>query len=144
MNRITTKMVNEFDFLLIINLQSKPRYSSCLKNTGQERRRFITSILKHFHPTHFVGTPICTHTGQTSSEIRRKKSQTNSNPICESQSLQSLITCPQHHDFKIVIEKKGGPQEVVHLYALTMQEKTAWISDISQVRFFFRGIHKIL
>lgn len=73
----------------------------------------------------------CTHTSNTSTDdMRRKRSQTN---MCESQSLQSLITCPQHHDFKLIIEKKSGPPETVHLYALTMQEKAAWISDISQV-----------
>ncbi len=57
----------------------------------------------------------------------------------ESQSLQSLITCPQHHDFKLIIEKKVGPPEVVHLYSLTMQEKAAWISDISQVSLLLRN-----
>ncbi|XP_065221705.1 ras-specific guanine nucleotide-releasing factor 2-like isoform X3 [Planococcus citri] len=75
------------------------------------------------------GMSVCTHSQAASSNIHRKGSQSN---ICESQSLQSLITCPQHHDFKLVIEKKGAQPETVHLYALTMQEKAAWISDISQ------------
>ncbi|KAK7573318.1 hypothetical protein V9T40_010509 [Parthenolecanium corni] len=80
-----------------------------------------------------VGRPSssCTHTSRTTSgaDMRRKGSQTT---VCEMQSLQSLISCPQHHDFKLVIDKKVGPAEVVHLYSLTMQEKAAWISDISQ------------
>lgn len=76
---------------------------------------------------------MCTHSrAGAGSDIRRKGSQSN---MCETQSLQSLITCPQHHDFKLVVEKKVGPPETVHLYALTMQEKAAWMSDISQVRY---------
>ncbi|XP_045616711.1 ras-specific guanine nucleotide-releasing factor 1 isoform X2 [Procambarus clarkii] len=35
-------------------------------------------------------------------------------------------------DFKIVIEQKTGPAITLHLVAPTMQEKQAWISDISQ------------
>ncbi|XP_046833094.1 ras-specific guanine nucleotide-releasing factor 2-like isoform X2 [Vespa crabro] len=39
----------------------------------------------------------------------------------------------QNRDFKIVLDvKSGGPQVTVHLVAPTMQEKAAWISDISQ------------
>ena len=86
---------------------------------------------------------VCTHS-QASSNIHRKGSQSN---ICESQSLQSLITCPQHHDFKLVIEKKGAQPETVHLYALTMQEKAAWISDISQVslcRHLIRRLYRVI
>ena len=44
---------------------------------------------------------------------------------------------PSYHglDFQLVVEKKsGGPTVVVHLAAPSMQDKTAWISDISQVR----------
>ncbi|KAI4502623.1 hypothetical protein M0802_002535 [Mischocyttarus mexicanus] len=39
----------------------------------------------------------------------------------------------QNRDFKIVLDvKSGGPLVTVHLIAPTMQEKAAWISDISQ------------
>lgn len=36
-------------------------------------------------------------------------------------------------DFKIIIDAKMGPPMTIHLVAPTLQEKTAWISDISQV-----------
>ncbi|KAL1117876.1 hypothetical protein AAG570_004189 [Ranatra chinensis] len=40
----------------------------------------------------------------------------------------------QNRDFKMVLEGKGGSQQqvTVHLVAPTIQEKAAWISDISQ------------
>ncbi|CAK9811174.1 Ras-specific guanine nucleotide-releasing factor 2 [Anthophora plagiata] len=39
----------------------------------------------------------------------------------------------QNRDFKIILDlKSGGPQVVVHLVTPTIQEKAAWISDISQ------------
>lgn len=37
-------------------------------------------------------------------------------------------------DFKIIVEQKSGSPITLHLVAPTMQEKQAWISDISQVR----------
>lgn len=36
-------------------------------------------------------------------------------------------------DFKIIVDAKQGPPITIHLVAPTLQEKTAWISDISQV-----------
>lgn len=40
----------------------------------------------------------------------------------------------QNRDFKLVLEGKGCAAPVtVHLVAPTVQEKAAWISDISQV-----------
>ena len=36
-------------------------------------------------------------------------------------------------DFKIIWDAKTGPARTIHLVAPTMQEKAAWISDISQV-----------
>ena len=36
-------------------------------------------------------------------------------------------------DFKIIVDAKLGPPLTIHLVAPTLQEKTAWISDISQV-----------
>ncbi|KAL0271645.1 UNVERIFIED_CONTAM: hypothetical protein PYX00_008672 [Menopon gallinae] len=38
----------------------------------------------------------------------------------------------QNRDFKIIVDIKGGAQSSVHLAAPTIQEKAAWISDISQ------------
>ncbi|KAL6436742.1 hypothetical protein ACFW04_004875 [Cataglyphis niger] len=39
----------------------------------------------------------------------------------------------QNRDFKILLDvKSGGPQVTVHLVAPTIQEKAAWVSDISQ------------
>ncbi|RXG69262.1 Ras-specific guanine nucleotide-releasing factor 2 [Armadillidium vulgare] len=35
-------------------------------------------------------------------------------------------------DFKIIVEQRNGPSINIHLVAPTMQEKQAWISDISQ------------
>ncbi|GAB6018998.1 hypothetical protein CHUAL_000631 [Chamberlinius hualienensis] len=36
-----------------------------------------------------------------------------------------------NHDFKLIVDVKGGSPITVHLAASTEQEKTAWISDIS-------------
>lgn len=36
-------------------------------------------------------------------------------------------------DFKIIVDSKNGQPTNIHLVAPTLQEKTAWISDISQV-----------
>lgn len=66
--------------------------------------------------------------------------------VCSMSSQSSGISetssgsCHLHNrDFKIIIDVKTGcPQVVVHLVAPTMQEKAAWISDISQV-FFIRS-----
>nr|XP_034181172.1 ras-specific guanine nucleotide-releasing factor 2-like [Osmia lignaria] len=45
----------------------------------------------------------------------------------------STSTQLQNRDFKIILDlKSGGPQVTVHLVAPTIQEKAAWISDISQ------------
>ena len=40
-------------------------------------------------------------------------------------------------DFKIIWDYKTGPSITIHLVAPTMQEKAAWISDISQVSKYF-------
>ncbi|XP_017765392.1 PREDICTED: ras-specific guanine nucleotide-releasing factor 2-like [Eufriesea mexicana] len=45
----------------------------------------------------------------------------------------SASTQLQNRDFKIILDlKSGGAQVTVHLVAPTIQEKAAWISDISQ------------
>ena len=54
-----------------------------------------------------------------------------------SETVEQQQQQPSYHglDFQLVVEKKsGGPTVVVHLAAPSMQDKTAWISDISQVR----------
>ncbi|XP_043516819.1 ras-specific guanine nucleotide-releasing factor 1-like isoform X3 [Frieseomelitta varia] len=44
----------------------------------------------------------------------------------------SISTQLQNRDFKIIFDVKcGGPQVTIHLVAPTIQEKAAWISDIS-------------
>lgn len=42
----------------------------------------------------------------------------------------------QNRDFKVILDSKTGnpPPATVHLVAHTLQEKAAWISDISQVK----------
>lgn len=54
-----------------------------------------------------------------------------------SQSSENSSSCPplQNRDFKIIVDIKGGNQgqTTVHLAAPTLQEKAAWVSDISQV-----------
>lgn len=37
-------------------------------------------------------------------------------------------------EFRIIIDTKSGPPETVILMASSLQEKSAWCSDISQVR----------
>ena len=36
-------------------------------------------------------------------------------------------------DFKLIVDSKSGPPQVITLVASTPQEKAAWTSDISQV-----------
>lgn len=37
-----------------------------------------------------------------------------------------------HRDFKILVDNKSGTRHCIHLVAPTVQDKEAWISDISQ------------
>lgn len=37
-----------------------------------------------------------------------------------------------NRDFKIYIDTKSGARHIIHLVATTVQDKEAWISDISQ------------
>lgn len=48
----------------------------------------------------------------------------------------------QNRDFKIILEGKGSNQQQlsIHLVAPTIQEKAAWISDISQVTHIYQTI----
>ncbi|KAK2577824.1 hypothetical protein KPH14_001093 [Odynerus spinipes] len=58
-----------------------------------------------------------------------------SSGISESSGSGSANTSSQlqNRDFKIILDvKSGAPQVTVHLVAPTMQEKAAWITDISQ------------
>lgn len=53
-----------------------------------------------------------------------------------SSGISDASTCQlQNRDFKLILDVKSGssqPQIVVHLVAPTLQEKAAWVSDISQ------------
>lgn len=56
-----------------------------------------------------------------------------------SATLPPLPTTPTTHssangsrDFKIIIDPKAGGRHTIHLMASTVQDKQAWISDISQ------------
>lgn len=40
---------------------------------------------------------------------------------------------PQNYDFQLCVDCKSSTPITVHLYAPSLQEKTAWVSDISQV-----------
>lgn len=40
---------------------------------------------------------------------------------------------PQNYDFQLCVDCKSSTPLTVHLYAPSLQEKTAWVSDISQV-----------
>lgn len=74
-----------------------------------------------------------------------QSSESESSAAASSTGHPQLKT-PQHHpiggqsgyyhgmDFQLIIENKSGngPGKVVHLVAPSMQDKTAWISDISQ------------
>lgn len=40
---------------------------------------------------------------------------------------------PQNYDFQLCVDCKSTTSITVHLYAPSLQEKTAWVSDISQV-----------
>lgn len=40
---------------------------------------------------------------------------------------------PQNYDFQLRVDCKSSSALTVHLYAPSLQEKTAWVSDISQV-----------
>ncbi|XP_076644161.1 ras-specific guanine nucleotide-releasing factor 1 isoform X2 [Halictus rubicundus] len=60
-----------------------------------------------------------------------------SSGISESSGSASANTSSHSHlqnrDFKIIVDLKlGGPQVTVHLVAASLQEKAAWISDITQ------------
>ena len=60
-----------------------------------------------------------------------------SSEMSESSATASMSSSRQSYpgmDFLLIVDSKsGGPSKVVHLVAPSMQDKTAWISDISQV-----------
>ena len=62
-----------------------------------------------------------------------------SSEMSESSAPASMSPSRQSYhgmDFLLIVDSKsGGPSKVVHLVAPSMQDKTAWISDISQVGF---------
>lgn len=47
-------------------------------------------------------------------------------------SVNESVVSTSNRDFKIMIDLKSGIRHCIHLVASTVQEKEAWISDISQ------------
>lgn len=68
---------------------------------------------------------------------------THSSPSHAAGGSEDISKSPLHnHDFKLILDSKTGNNSfTLHLVAPSMQEKQAWISDISQVRYscFLRG-----
>lgn len=52
---------------------------------------------------------------------------------CASSPSPSPSPKPQNYDFQLCVDCKSSSPIAVHLYAPSLQEKTAWVSDISQV-----------
>jgi len=52
---------------------------------------------------------------------------------CSSSPSPSPSPKPQNYDFQLCVDCKSSTPIAVHLYAPSLQEKTAWVSDISQV-----------
>ena len=76
---------------------------------------------------------LCSTSSQTSSEM------SDSSATADRSSRQHSGTNYHGLDFQLIVENKSGngPGKVVHLVAPSMQDKAAWISDISQVVFCF-------
>lgn len=73
---------------------------------------------------------VCSTSSQTSSEM------SDSSATADRSSRQQHSGTNYHGlDFQLIVENKSGngPGKVVHLVAPSMQDKAAWISDISQV-----------
>eukprot|EP00102_Acyrthosiphon_pisum_P026621 XP_016663831.1 PREDICTED: ras-specific guanine nucleotide-releasing factor 2-like isoform X2 [Acyrthosiphon pisum] len=51
---------------------------------------------------------------------------------CSSSPSPSPSPKPQNYDFQLCVDCKSSTPIAVHLYAPSLQEKTAWVSDISQ------------
>lgn len=47
-------------------------------------------------------------------------------------SVNESVVSTSNRDFKIMVDHKSGVRHCIHLVASTVQEKEAWISDISQ------------
>lgn len=47
-------------------------------------------------------------------------------------SVNESVVSTSNRDFKIMVDLKSGVRHCIHLVASTVQEKEAWISDISQ------------
>lgn len=55
--------------------------------------------------------------------------------LCSAHSANLSATDPvnaNNRDFRIIIDGKSGQRHSIHLVAPTVQDKEAWISDISQ------------
>lgn len=88
-----------------------------------------------------TGTGAGSANTNTPSFINQAITTTTTTTTSSSTSNNATTATPTHSgkdfgglDFKIIVDCKTGPPLTVHLVAPTLQEKTAWISDISQVR----------
>lgn len=54
--------------------------------------------------------------------------------LCSASNQGSCLSVNEsvHRDFKLLVENKSGTRHCIHLVAPTVQDKEAWISDISQ------------
>lgn len=79
----------------------------------------------------FSKESVCSTSSQTSSEM------SESSATADRSSRHQQPSGISYHglDFQLIVENKSGngPGKVVHLVAPSMQDKAAWISDISQV-----------
>jgi len=80
---------------------------------------------------------VCSNSSQ-SSERSESSATTGPTTTSGSKSQQQQQSNYQGMDFQLIVENKSGngPGKVVHLVAPSMQDKAAWISDISQVNIF--------
>ncbi|XP_027204104.2 ras-specific guanine nucleotide-releasing factor 2-like isoform X1 [Dermatophagoides pteronyssinus] len=86
-----------------------------------------------------TGTGAGSANTNTPSFINQAITTTTTTTTSSSTSNNATTATPTHSgkdfgglDFKIIVDCKTGPPLTVHLVAPTLQEKTAWISDISQ------------
>lgn len=62
---------------------------------------------------------------------------------CASSPSPSPSPKPQNYDFQLCVDCKSSTPIAVHLYAPSLQEKTAWVSDISQVSTIYLNTYNI-
>ncbi|CAL4091049.1 unnamed protein product, partial [Meganyctiphanes norvegica] len=99
-----------------------PIKSAVMKIINFERTSVGSNIIK-------VESSVCSFSS-TSSGVSDSSGATSSGSC---KNIANFSTDVLNLDFKIIVEQKCAPPIVLHLVAPTMQEKQAWISDISQV-----------